>query len=164
MNGPPIESVTDITSNSRLGRALRCSTRAPSRTGSVQARTPGAPSTATRQFGHWPEQHINPRRRWYLKLRENVRVPAAYSAEPIVSPASAVTRLPSNVNVTVWSRSIRSPGCGASRFMRCSPSSPGSPTRRTSFVRVSRSARNHVRQPDRWYHHSRCTPATLRRK
>ncbi len=82
-------SVTDITSCSRLGRAFRCSTFAPSRTGSVQARTPGAPSTATRQFGQWPEQHISPRRRWYLKLRENVRWPAAYSAEPIVSPSSA---------------------------------------------------------------------------
>ena len=49
----------------------------PSRTGSVQARTPGAPSTATRQFGHCPAQHSSPRRRWYLKLRENVRWPAA---------------------------------------------------------------------------------------
>jgi hypothetical protein len=38
---------------------------------------PGAPSTATRQFGHWPAQHSRPRRRWYLKLRENVRWPAA---------------------------------------------------------------------------------------
>ena len=41
---------------------------------------------------------------------------------------------------------------------------PGSPTQCTSFVIVSRSARNHARQPERWYHHSRWTPATLRRK
>jgi hypothetical protein len=34
-------------------------------------------------------------------------------------------------------------------------SSPGSPTRSTSLVRVSRSAWNHVRHPERWYHHSR---------
>ena len=92
-------------SRSRPGVALRCSTRAPCCTGSVQARTPGAPSTATRQFGQWPPQHISPRRRWYLKLRENVRRPAAYSAEPIVSPSSAATGLPSNVNVTLRSRS-----------------------------------------------------------
>jgi hypothetical protein len=43
----------------------------------VQARTPGAPSTATRQFGHWPAQHMSPRRRWYLNERENVRCPFA---------------------------------------------------------------------------------------
>jgi hypothetical protein len=76
----------------------------------VQARTPGAPSTATRQLGQSPAQHISPRRRWYLKLREKVRRPAAYSAEPIVSPASACTGLPSNVNVSPLSRAIRSPG------------------------------------------------------
>jgi hypothetical protein len=49
----------------------------PSRTGSVQARIPGAPSTETRQFGHCPAQHMSPRGRWYLKLREKVRRPAA---------------------------------------------------------------------------------------
>ena len=58
-----------------------------SRTGSVHARTPGAPSTETRQFGHWPLQHIRPRRRWYLNERENVRQPFAKRAEAIVSPA-----------------------------------------------------------------------------
>src|SRR6185503_12282881 len=36
--------------------------------------------------------------------------------------------------------------------------------RSTSFVRVSRSAWNQISQPRRWYHHSRCTPAALRRK
>ena len=40
----------------------------------------------------------------------------------------------------------------------------GRPTHWTSLVRVSRSARNHARQPERWFHHSRWTPATLRRK
>jgi hypothetical protein len=34
----------------------------------------------------------------------------------------------------------------------------------TSFVRVSRSAMNQARQPERWNHHSRCTPATFVRK
>ena len=43
----------------------------------MHARAPGAPSTATMQFGQLPAQHISPRRRWYLKLRENVRRPAA---------------------------------------------------------------------------------------
>ncbi len=37
-------------------------------------------------------------------------------------------------------------------------------TSSTSFVRVSRSARNHSPQPVRCCHHSRCTPATLSRK
>src|SRR5919201_3671865 len=37
-----------MTSRSRLGEALRCSTRMPSRTGSVHARTPGAPSKVKR--------------------------------------------------------------------------------------------------------------------
>jgi hypothetical protein len=34
----------------------------------------------------------------------------------------------------------------------------------TSFVLVSRSAWNQISQPWRWYHHSRCTPATFLRK
>ena len=34
----------------------------------------------------------------------------------------------------------------------------------TALVRVSRSAWNQVRHPERWYHHSRWTPARLRRK
>ena len=49
----------------------------PCSTGVMQARTVGCPSTSTMQFGHWPEQHIRPRGRWYLKERENTRVPAA---------------------------------------------------------------------------------------
>ena len=40
----------------------------------------------------------------------------------------------------------------------------GSPTQLTSLVVVSRSATNQARHPDRWYHHSRWTPARLRRK
>src|SRR5207253_11404669 len=40
----------------------------------------------------------------------------------------------------------------------------GSSVFSTSFVRVSRSARNQSSQPKRWYHHSRWTPATFRRK
>ena len=76
-----------MTSKSSPGVAFRCSTSMPARAGSVHARTPGAPSTATRQFAHWPAQHSRPRRRWYLKLRENVRRPAAKSAEAIVSPS-----------------------------------------------------------------------------
>src|SRR6476620_1695029 len=104
-----------MTSCSRLGEALRCSTAMPSRTRSVQARTPGAPSTATRQFGHCPAQHSRPRRRWYLKLRENVRRPPANRAEAIVSPASASTSLPSKVKLMDLERSRRSPGCTGRR-------------------------------------------------
>ncbi len=42
--------------------------------------------------------------------------------------------------------------------------SSGSAVKRTSFVRVSRSATNQSPQPERWFHHSRCTPATFLRK
>ena len=80
-------SVARIASNSSDGSALTWVTVMPSRTGSVQARAPGAPSTAQMQLGHWPATHIRPRRRWYLNERLNVRRPAAYSAEPIVSPS-----------------------------------------------------------------------------
>ena len=58
----------------------------PCSMGVTQARTVGSPSTSTRQFGHWPEQHISPRGRWYLNEREKTRTPASYSAEAIVSP------------------------------------------------------------------------------
>ena len=52
------------------------------------------PSTVIMQFGQLPEQQSSPRGRWYLKLRENTRRPEAKSAEPIVSPAYAVTGSP----------------------------------------------------------------------
>ena len=35
---------------------------------------------------------------------------------------------------------------------------------RTVLVRTSRDAVNQVRQPIRWYHHSRCTPGSLSRR
>ena len=95
MKGPPTKSVVRITSKPSDGDAFMCSTFIPSRTGSVQARTPGAPSTCTRQLGHWPAQQRRPRGRWYLKLREKVRWPEANSAEPIVSPSRAATFFPS---------------------------------------------------------------------
>ena len=93
----------------------------PARTGSMQARVPGAPSTATMQLGQLPAQHISPRRRWYLKLRENVRRPAANSADPIVSPSNAWTRLPSNVKLITRLRLIRSPGCSPRRLTTPAP-------------------------------------------
>ena len=45
-------SVTRMASNSSDGSALTCSTLSPSRTGSMQARAPGAPLTEQMQFGH----------------------------------------------------------------------------------------------------------------
>ena len=75
--------------------------------------------TATRQLGHWPAQHSRPRRRWYLKLRENVRTPAAKSAEPIVSPARPVTSRPSKLNRT--DPSVVGSEAGASDFSRPAP-------------------------------------------
>ncbi len=100
------------------------STRMPARTGSVQARTPGQPSTSTRQFGHWPAQQRSPRGRWYLKLRESTRRPLACSAEPIVSPSKAVTGLPSKlklsgaVAVDPLARSRREVGCSSVLALR----------------------------------------------
>ena len=66
------------------------------------------------QFAQWPEQHWSPRGRWYLKLRENTRLPEAKSAEPIVSPAKPLTGFPSKVNSISVARSSRSPGRGGS--------------------------------------------------
>jgi hypothetical protein len=79
----------------------------PERTGSVQARTFGTPSTSTRQFGHRPAQQRSPRGRWYLKLRLTIRTPAAWSAEPTVSPLNALTLRPANVNSSGFERSMR---------------------------------------------------------
>ena len=114
MNGPPILSVTAIRSRSREPTTFCAFTTVPSRGGRTQTRTFGTPSTVIMQFGHWPEQQSSPRRRWYLKLRPNTRRPAAKSAEPIVSPANARTGSPSNVNVTVFERSISSCSRGGS--------------------------------------------------
>ena len=155
----------------------------PSRTGSVQARTPGASPTWTRQLGHWPAQHIRPRRRWYLKLRENVRRPAANSAEPIVSPLGAVllaveaeaklapgrcarraAREPAHANSSSAVRTGAA-AVGARWQQRRHPRRrPAASVHMTSLVRVSRSAMNHAPQPERWFHHSRWSPATLARK
>ena len=159
-----------ITSNSSDGSAFMCSTRMPSRTGSVQARTPGAPSTETRQLGHCPAQHSSPRRRWYLNEREKVRWPPANSADPIVSPSK-----PGHVTAVERERDLRVTvdalaallGKAASRGRISAWVANTSSTGRvqcTSFVRVSRSAMNHSPQPERCSHHSCCTPATLRRK
>jgi hypothetical protein len=104
-----------MTSKSSDGDAFMCSTFMPSRTGSVQARTPGAPSTCTRQLGHCPAQQSSPRWRWYLKLREKVRCPEANRAEPIVSPSRPVTFLPSKLKLTSRERSMRSPSLSGSR-------------------------------------------------
>ena len=135
--------------------ALTCSTFIPSRTCSMQARAPGAPSTETMQLGHWPAQHISPRGRWYLKLREKIRRPEAYSAEPIVSPSYASTCLPSNVNWTSFcAGSARRAVCGAgSCRVRGGGlgrlASAGRAVISTSLVRVSRSAMNHALHPER---------------
>ena len=153
-----------MTSSSSDGEAFMWTTFMPSRTGSVQARTPGASSTCTRRFGHWPAQHMSPRRRWYLKLREKMRRPAANSAEPIVSPSKAVTSLPSNVKRELAPAVDPLAALLGQLVTRDLAPAPGSSVNMTSFVRVSRSAMNQAPQPERWYHHSRCTPATFARK
>ncbi len=65
---------------SRPGPASRTSGR----------RAPRRPSA--RQFGQSPVPQYSPRRRWYFKDRENVRIPDRYSADAIVSPSSTVIR------------------------------------------------------------------------
>src|SRR6266545_717809 len=87
----------------------------PGRTGSVQARTFGMPSTLTRQFGQRPAQQRRPRGRWYLKLRLTIRTPAAWRAEPTVSPWKAEIVRPAKVNATGRARSTRWAGWGARR-------------------------------------------------
>src|SRR5919198_3155215 len=101
-------------------------TCAPSRTGSTQTRTFGTPSTCIMQFGQLPEQQSKPRGRWYLKLREKTRRPAAKSAEPMVSPAKLSTGVPSKKNVPCRARSRCSCGCGGSPIRRraCRGGSP----------------------------------------
>jgi len=56
------------------------------------------------------------------------------------------------------------PNCGPRDVNEFSCAGSKTSVRSTSFVRVSRSAWNQISQPRRWYHHSRCTPAALRRK
>lgn len=99
----------------------------------MHERTPGTSSTVTRQFGQSPVPQNRPRRRWYFKDRENVRIPARYSADAIVSPSST--------------------------GIRFRPSRSLPPTYRTSFVVVSRVTVIHRRQPRRWNHRSSCEPA-----
>ena len=121
-----------------------CLTSIPCRTDSVHARTPGQPSTSTRQFGHWPAQQSSPRGRWYLKLREIVRRPEAWSAEPIVSPSYAFDALAVELEGDRPAAVDSLVGAGSQPVAHS-----GSPTQLTSLVVVSRSARNHARQPDR---------------
>ncbi len=110
-------SVARIASKRSEGLAFMCFTFMPGLTGSVQARTPGQPSTSTRQLGHWPAQQRRPRGRWYLKLRDSTFCPDACSAEPIVSPSNASTLLPSKLNSIVLARLMRSPGAGGRRSL-----------------------------------------------
>ena len=87
-----------------------------------------------------------------MKLREKTRWPAAKSAEPIVSPSYARTGLPRKLNVELaravepLGRLRRQAHQAASSGVECRRA-PGSSTLCTSFVRVSRSARNQTSQP-----------------
>ena len=163
---------------STLGHAFWRSTRIPSRTGSVHERTFGIPSTCIRQFGHAPVMQNRPRARWYLNERPVIETPAAASAEPIVSPSNAPIVRPSKRE---RDRPVAPDGLAGTRWepfghaveasstarrrrtARPSPS-PGQNVRRTSFVPVCRSARNHFRHPSRCSHHSVCQPLTFSRK
>src|SRR3954462_11539640 len=196
-------SVARMTSKSRFGVAFMWRTSMPSRTGSVHALTPGAPSTATRQFGHWPAQHMSPRRRGGLDEGGDVRRPAGAAREPArggVFERAGERRAPGGVQrradrvalvgldglaVEAEADRLRArdalagllgqaahasvasppvPDAATGVFGSASSgTSPGSAVQWTAFVRVSRWATNHARHPDRWNHHSRCTPATLRR-
>src|SRR5918992_3540059 len=98
---------------------------APCLIGSTHTRTFGTPSTVIRQFGQWPEQQRRPRGRWYLNEREKRRCPAAYIAEPSVSPAKPPTAYPSTVKIArPDERSISSPGLGGSLTDRLPAAQP----------------------------------------
>ena len=163
---------------STLGHAFWRSTRIPSRTGSVHERTFGIPSTCIRQLGHRPghaEQAARPvvlerapgdrdargRQRRTDRVALERRRPCARRTR--TRPAGRAG----------WPRrgaagAVRSRGRGlveGSPPPDGSPSpSPGQNVRRTSFVPVCRSARNHVRHPSRCSHHSVCQPLTFSRK
>ena len=66
-----------MTSKSSDGQAFWCSTTMPSRTTSLEARMPGAPSICTSEFAPCPAQSISPRGRWYLNEREKILRPPA---------------------------------------------------------------------------------------
>ncbi len=61
-------------------------TAMPAVTSRWAPRTFGSSPTWTMQPGSWKEAVSRPRGRWYFRLRENTRSPAAASAETIVSP------------------------------------------------------------------------------
>ena len=71
---------------------------------------------------------------------------------------------PSLVLATVEGERDRSRAVDPLARLRRQSHRPVGSVRNTSFVRVSRSARNHRSQPSRWYHHSRSIPATFRRR
>src|SRR5438093_1542650 len=98
---PWSRSVTCNRSCSADGQPDSRRTVCPSRASVVHARTPGSPSTLTRQFGQSPLRHDSPRRRWCFSDRVNVRTPARYSALATVSPASTGTRRPSNSSASL---------------------------------------------------------------
>src|SRR5262245_61889546 len=102
----------DITSKSSDQRTFCPSATTPSRSGSVQTRTFGTPSTVIWQFGQCPEQQSRPRGRWYLNDREKTRLPEANAADAIVSPSKPVSLQPANQNEIALPRSIRSPALG----------------------------------------------------
>lgn len=58
----------------------------PSVKGAMQVRTLGMPFTDSKQEEHFPIPQKNPRGWSYRRLRVNVVMPAAWRAEPIVSP------------------------------------------------------------------------------
>jgi len=101
--GPPPTTSTSQAS-SRCGTAARMggkaavplSTTTPARAAAMHARA-GAPSIVTRQSQHAPMPHHSPRRDPSASRRNATASPAA-SADATVSPGTAATARPSNVN------------------------------------------------------------------
>ena len=81
------------------------------------------------------------------RAREDALARPRTRPSAIVSPSNPVTFQPANVNETACERSIRSPRCGLEPHAPASSASGTRVTSSTSFVRVSRSARNHSPHP-----------------
>ena len=99
------------------GHAFWCRTSIPSSAGVTHDRMLGEPSTFTKQLGHFPEQHNNPRGRWYLKLRLKMRCPALKNGISILSERTEIQVVDERMempgfgaDIPIWGTKFHRPG------------------------------------------------------